>query len=236
MTATEWSLRGSRSADFTHFSVRLITTNNRVEWVKTIGAWTYNCDGISVFHYSTVKNCFIWANDDSIKVYRDGITFEDIVCWQLTNGNIIQMAWNDADAKDVTVRRVDILHADWNNNQFNRGVLGFVGNRYEYENNDNYLENYLIEDVVTETPVPVVLRVSPQAGYVSTVDGLTLRNWNVRQRDNGYKNYLYCSSPDHPFRNIVFDNFVFNGTKLTAQNWEQLMNMQTQFIETPTFK
>ena len=56
------------------------------------------------------------------------------------------------------------------------------------------------------------------------------------QRDNGYKNYLYCSSPDHPFRNIVFDNFVFNGTKLTAQNWEQLMNMQTQFIETPTFK
>ena len=84
--------------------------------------------------------------------------------------------------------------------------------------------------------MPVVLRVSPQAGYVSTVDGLTLRNWNVRQRDNGYKNYLYCSSHAHPLRNIVFDNFVFNGTKLTAQNWEQLMNMQTQFNETPTFK
>ena len=83
-------VEGITIADFTHFSVRLITTNNRVEWVKTIGAWTYNCDGISVFHYSTVKNCFIWANDDSIKVYRDGITFEDIVCWQLTNGNIIR--------------------------------------------------------------------------------------------------------------------------------------------------
>lgn len=156
-------VEGITIADFTHFSVRLITTNNRVEWVKTIGAWTYNCDGISAFHYSTVKNCFIWANDDSIKVYRDGITFEDIVCWQLTNGNIIQMAWNDADAKDVTVRRVDILHADWNNNQFNRGVLGFVGNRYEYENNDNYLENYLIEDVVTETPCRSSCACRPQA-------------------------------------------------------------------------
>lgn len=229
-------VKGIIIADYTHFSVRLISANNEVEWVKIIGCWTYNCDGISVFDNSTVKNCFIWANDDNIKPYANNVKFEDIVCWQLTNGNVIQMAWNNADPKNVTVSRVDLLHADWNNNEFNRGILGFIGNHYETAGNDNRLANHLIEDLVTETPVQVVWRVSPEKGFVSTLDGLTMKNWNVKQLNNGYKNYMYCSTEAEPFKGIVFDNVVFNGTKLTAENWITLTNMQTQYIETPTFK
>ena len=56
--------------EFRYFALRLISTYNTVSWVKTIGAWTWNSDGISVWDNSLVDHCFIWANDDAIKLAR----------------------------------------------------------------------------------------------------------------------------------------------------------------------
>lgn len=75
------------------FSMRLISSGNNVKWIKVIGGWTYNTDGIRVGANSNVSHCFVWANDDNIKVYRNDITYSDIVCWQLNNGGVIQLSW-----------------------------------------------------------------------------------------------------------------------------------------------
>ena len=71
--ASHITVEGITVADFKHFGLRLISTHTTVSWVKVIGAWIWNMDGISVRDYSRVTNCFVWANDDAIKPYRHHI-------------------------------------------------------------------------------------------------------------------------------------------------------------------
>ena len=52
----------------------------------------------------------------------------------------------------------------------------------------------------------------------------------------GFNNYIIGPDPQKPFDGIVFDNFLFNGTKFTAANWLTLGNFQVQNVVTPTFK
>ncbi|TZF85510.1 hypothetical protein FW774_00050 (plasmid) [Pedobacter sp. BS3] len=230
-------LEGIVIADPKYFSVRLIGTNNTVSWVKVIGSWTYNCDGIAAYAGSTVSNCFIWANDDNIKVYRNNITFKDIVCWQLNNGGLIQLSWGNGNASNVTIQRVDILHAEWNNQEVNRGVLSCVGDKFAEGGMYGLQQNFLIEDLVTETPVPLIFRVSPNAASPNEIHGMTFKNWKIdMDMSKGFSSYLQCSDPSKPFDGLVFDNVILNGTKLTANNWLTLGKFQISNVTTPTFK
>lgn len=219
-----------------YFSVRLIGMNNTVKWVKIIGSWTYNCDGIAAFAGSNVSHCFIWANDDNIKVYRDNITFSDIVCWQLNNGGIIQLSWGNGNSTNVTISRVDILHAEWNSDTTNRGVLSCVGDKFAVGGMYGFHKNFLIEDVVTETPVPLIFRLSPSSASPDYVHDMVFKNWNVLMNMSiGYHNYIRGTDPNNPYDGIVFDNVIFNNTKLTASNWINTGNFVTGNLVTPEF-
>ncbi|HEU5293121.1 MAG TPA: hypothetical protein VFU05_20890, partial [Cyclobacteriaceae bacterium] len=120
------TLEGLVVADPKWFGVRLIGTHNEVSYTKVIGGWVYNMDGISAYAGSNVSKCFIWANDDAIKVFRDSITWEDVVVWQLNNGGIIQMSWGGdlggVTANGVRISRVDVLRAEWDVFRFNVGL------------------------------------------------------------------------------------------------------------------
>ena len=56
--------------EFKSYSLRIISANATVSWVKTIGTWIWNSDGVSVWDNSVFDHCFIWANDDALKPYR----------------------------------------------------------------------------------------------------------------------------------------------------------------------
>lgn len=233
---------GVTVADPKYFAIRLIGRENTVSWTKVIGGWVYNCDGIAAFAGSTVRNCFCWANDDNIKVYRDNITVEDMVLWQLNNGGAIQMGWDGGQSNGINIRRVDLLHAEWNNSATNRGVLSFVGNRYANVNSNCWQRNLTIEDLVTETPVRLIWRISPEQPIPDVitpamVDGLTMKNWTVlMDKSLGSQNYIEGVSTDHIMKNFVFDNVTLNGVKLTAENWITEGRFEIKNLETPTFK
>jgi len=229
-------LEGIVVADPKFFAVRLIGKNNFVDWVKVIGGWTYNCDGISAFEGSKVSNCFIWANDDNIKVYRNNITFTDCVCWQLNNGGIIQMSWGNGNATNVTISRIDILHAEWNNDEVNRGVISCVGDKFAEGGMYGLQQNWLIEDLVTETPVPLIFRISPNPASPDEIHGMVFKNWKVKMDlSKGFSNYLIASDPLHKFDGLVFDHVLFNGTPLTSSNWTATGKFITENIEPPVF-
>jgi hypothetical protein len=229
-------LEGIVVADSRYFAVRLIGKNNIVDWVKVIGGWTYNCDGISAFEGSRVSNCFIWANDDNIKVYRSNTSFSDIVCWQLNNGGIIQMSWGNANSTNVSISRVDILHAEWNNDEVNRGVISCVGDKFAEGGMYSLQKNWLIEDLVTQTPVPLVFRISPNVASPSEIHGLVFKNWDVKMdMSKGFSNYIMVGDPMKKIDGLVFDNVSFNGIKLTAFNWISTGKFITQNIEPPVF-
>ncbi len=230
-------LEGIVIADQKFFAVRLIGKNNIVKWVKTIGGWTYNCDGIAAYEGSQVSHCFIWANDDNIKVYRNNITFSDCVCWQLNNGGIIQLSWGNGNATNVTISHIDILHAEWNKDEVNRGIVSCVGDKFAKGGMYGLQQNFLIEDVTTETPVPLIFRISPNAASPDEIHGMAFKNWNVKMdMSKGFSNYIQCSDLAKPFDGFVFDNFILNGVQLNASNWITTGNFQLQNIEPPVFK
>lgn len=222
-------------ADPKYFAVRLIGQNNVVKWTKVIGGWVYNCDGIAAYAGSTVSNCFIWANDDAIKVYRDNITWSDIVVWQLNNGGVIQMAWGGSNATNVKISRVDVLRAEWNKPAFNRGLINCVGNRYQEPGKTGLQQDWLIEDVKTENPIPVIFNIAPDPFSPNHIHNLTLKNWNVHMSMNtSYQNSIIGNDPGEYFDGFVFDNFLFNGVRLTQENWRETTAVATQNLVTPT--
>jgi hypothetical protein len=230
-------IEGIVVADFKHFAVRLIGENNSVKWTKVIGGWVYNCDGIAAFAGSNVSNCFIWANDDAIKVYRDNITWSDCVVWQLNNGGVIQMGWMGPNSSNVTISRIDVLRAEWNKPGFNRALLNYVGNSYSEPGKSGYHSNWLIEDVVTETPIPVVFNITPDDFSTNPIHGLTLKNWDVKMiMDTEYQNMIVGNDPDEYFDGFVFDNLIFNETKLDETNWLDITGLNIERLVTPEFK
>jgi len=236
------TIDGITVADPKYFAIRLIGRNNTVAWTKVIGGWVVNCDGIAVFAGSTVKNCFSWANDDNIKVYRDNILIEDVVLWHLDNAGAIQMGWAGAQATGVTIKRIDLLHGEWLRSTPNHGVLTFVGNRYAETTSNCWQKNMTIEDLVTETPVRLIWRVTPEqpipgVATPAIVDGLTMKNWTVlMDKSQGSRNYIEGVSPDYIMKNFVFDNVKVNGVKLTAENWMTQGNFEIKYLEMPVFK
>lgn len=230
------TLEGIVVADPKYFAVRLMGSHNQISWVKVIGGWVYNCDGITGYTDSRVSHCFIWANDDAIKVYLSNITWSDIVVWQLNNGGVIQMSWGRTQALDCTISRVDILHAEWVKAGFNAALLSCVGNHYDEANRYSLQKNWLIEDVVTETPVPVVFGINPDNFSANDVRNITLKNWNVKMtKGSVFKNKIVKGYPGTILDGFVFDNVVFNDTLLTKDNWIKVMSIDTAGLATPLF-
>ncbi|MDX9882986.1 MAG: T9SS type A sorting domain-containing protein [Prolixibacteraceae bacterium] len=217
------TIEGLVVADPKYFAIRLIGTDNNVSYAKVIGGWVYNCDGIAAFARSNVSKCFIWANDDAIKAYRDSISWSDIVVWQLNNGGTIQMSWGGAvggsTAKGVTISRLDVLRAEWDVDRFNVGLLNCVGNHYQEAGRSDLIENWLIEDVVTETAIPLIWNITPDPYTHCHIDGLYMKNWTVfKDNSLGFVNEIKGEDPNDFFSGFVFDNVRFNNGLLTNEN------------------
>ena len=235
------TLEGITVACNKYFSVRLVGTNNSVSWTKVIGGWTYNADGISAYANSTVSNCFIWANDDSIKCYETGVSFSNIVVWQLNNGGAIQLNWGNGKCDHAEIRHVDVLHAFWNSDAKNRGVVSCVGNKYYYERGGVYTsyfgwsKNLVIEDLVTETPMPLIINMAPYDYTPLTLDGFHFKDWKITWSGK-YGSTMIGIDADHKIKNVVFENISVNGTKLTADNFRTALSLSTDNFEEPIVK
>ncbi|MEI9917584.1 MAG: T9SS type A sorting domain-containing protein [Bacteroidota bacterium] len=206
--------------------------NNTVSYTKVIGGWVYNMDGIAAYAGSNVSHCFIWANDDAIKVYRDSITWSDIVVWSLNNGGTIQMSWGGANggvtANNVTISRVDVLRAEWDAPRFSTGLLNCIGNHYDSAGWSHSLSNWLIQDLVTENPVPQVFNITPDDFSHVHIDGLYMKNWNVKMTmGTSFTNQIKGEDPNHYLSGFTFDNVKFNNTVLSNINFITSGEMET---------
>jgi hypothetical protein len=97
-------------------------------------------------------------------------------------------------------------------------------------------KNWLIEDVVTETPVPLIFRMSPNMASPNEIHGMVFKNWNVKMDfSKGSSNYIMASDPLHKFDGLVFDHVIFNGTQLTSSNWISTGKFIIENIDSPAF-
>lgn len=229
-------LEGIVIADAKFYAVRLLGTNNIVKWVKIVGGWTYNTDGIAAFTGSQVAHCFVWANDDSLKPYRDNLTISDCVVWQLNNGAIIQLGWGNARATNVTISNLDILHAEWNNNAANRGIISCIGDKFARGGMSGSHRSFLVENVRTETSVPFIFNIRPNPASPDHIHGMIFKDWNISMDMNRhYPNYIECADTHNKFDGFAFDDFILNGVKLTKSNWIEAGHFVITNLVEPAF-
>jgi hypothetical protein len=154
----------------------------------------------------------------------------------LNNGAVIQLGWGNARAANVTISNVDVLHAEWNNNAANRGIVSDIGDKFARGNMSGLHDSFLIENLVTETRVPFIFNIRPNPASPDQIHGLVFRKWNIAMdMSRSYPNYIECADPNNKFDGFAFDDFALNGTKLTESNWLQAGNFVTTNLVTPEF-
>jgi hypothetical protein len=218
--ANNITISGITIADYVHFAVRLLGKNNLVEWTKIVGGWIYNCDGIAAYEGSVIRNCFIWANDDNIKLYDDNILVENVVCWNLSNGAIFQLSWGGFTANQVTVRNVDVIRTDYSGRGWNHGIVNCRVGR------GGYNLNYLFENVVIETPSNILVNLAPE-GENHPIGNMTFRNWYAKMNmETGVKNKIVGYGPDQEFYGFLFERFYINGDCLNERNFQDFFQIE----------
>ncbi len=139
---------------------------------KIVGAWTYNNDGLPVpgGAGSAVRDAFIHADDDALKLYHTGGRVENCVVWQNNNGAVFQFGWFPKTVRDVRVRGVDVVHNEnwYGVNQGNRAVFNYAD-----AGGKGVIEDIHFEDIAIEGKI---LR----AFGFKAMGGQTLRGWQFK--------------------------------------------------------
>ena len=124
-------------------------TRGRFENFKMVGAWTYNNDGLPVpgGGNSIVRDAFIHADDDALKLYHSGARVENCVVWQGNNGAVFQFGWFPKTVRDVRVRDVDVIHNEnwYGVGQANRATFNYADSGGAGLIEDVHFENVTIE-------------------------------------------------------------------------------------------
>lgn len=93
---------------------RTYATKMSIRNVKFAVAWTYNTDGFVTGPNTTIKDSFVRSNDDTFKLYSNGMLIERIVIWQLENGGVTQTGWwKTCKRENIVVKEIDIIHSEW---------------------------------------------------------------------------------------------------------------------------
>lgn len=210
--ANNITVEGLIISQSTEFAVRLLGSNNEIHWVKTPGGWNFNNDGLVGYDNTHISHCFVWANDDGIKLYRDNQNVHDIVAWHLTNGGVFQWCWNSVSAKNIRVKDVDVLHGMWPADGNNQGVFNVRGS--STNNGVGVQEDWIFENIKVETPVKVLFRLTPQYDHI--VRDVTFLNVDasvtsdVTNKIDGNNGY--------PISNISIENLKMNNVCIDESN------------------
>ncbi|MCU0750687.1 MAG: hypothetical protein MUF13_14190 [Akkermansiaceae bacterium] len=206
--------------DPAHFCIN-ISDASRVENIKCFG-WHYSTDGIGIGSDTVLRDSFFKCNDDSIKLYNDGIDVANCVIWQQFNGAAFQFSWGHGGVKKgFTVRDIDIIHDEHRRDANNRGLFSCV--KLEKPMRGMLFENIRVEG---DSFRLIDLRVH-QGGSISD---LTLRNVSVQGRILD-ANYLRARGGS--FGNLVIQGLRIGGTSVTAESMKLVTEGE---VPPPNFK
>jgi hypothetical protein len=198
--------------DPAHFCIN-IGDSSRVDNIKCFG-WHYSTDGIGIGSDTVLRDSFFKCNDDSIKLYNDGIDVANCVIWQQFNGAAFQFSWGHGGVKKgFTVRDVDIIHDEHRRDANNRGLFSCV--KLEKPMRGMLFENIRVEG---DSFRLIDLRVH-KGGSISD---LILRNVSVQGRILD-ANYLRARGGS--FGDITLENIRIGGQSITTP---QALKLKTE--------
>jgi hypothetical protein len=203
LSGSRHRVEGIVFADPTHFCIN-VGSDARVENIKCFG-WHYSTDGLGIGARTVVRDSFFKCNDDSIKLYYDGIDVARCVIWQQFNGGALQLSWGHGGVRQgFTVREIDIIHDEHRRDANNRGLISCV-------KLESPMRGMLFEDIRVEGDAfrLIDLRVHPGG----SIRDLTLRNISVEGRILD-ANYLRARGGS--FGELAFDSVRISGHPATT--------------------
>jgi hypothetical protein len=94
-----------------------------------------------------------------------------------------------------------------------------VGNHYHDAGRSDYQNSWLIHNVVTENPIPLIWNITPDNYTHCHLEGLYMQYWNVTQNTGlGFVNEIKGEDPNDFLSGFVFDNVQYNGGLLSNEN------------------
>jgi hypothetical protein len=186
------------------FSCTTRGVSNVVRNCKIVGNWVPTTDGFVLHERGLIEDCFIKADDDSIKLYGSHGVARRCVIWQMENGGVFQFGWSQQNASDCRVSDMDIIRTEWTTTDRDaRGIFASVG--LAGAGGGHLFENIRVERGGGRI---ISLNLKPNSGATWTnvvIRNLTVDNWKpVQGQINGAG-----------FSGITFENFQLNGEPVT---------------------
>jgi len=187
-----------------------IEQRSLVENVKAMG-WHYTSDGIMVGRNSIVQDCYVRANDDSLKLYMSHTRWERNLIWQLDNGWPLMLSWNTmSNEHNISVTDTVVVHVEHTGDTHGaRAVVGAV------HGGTAHLSNYRFENLVVEGPVFRPFGITVQKTQfgpfdTGTISDLTFRNFAFEGAAKS------DSKLDGNVSQIAFYNLSLEGTVVSS--------------------
>ncbi|ESO90632.1 hypothetical protein LOTGIDRAFT_163832 [Lottia gigantea] len=186
------TVEGITMVDSPQFFYRGLSSYNVVRNIKTVAPWTYNSDGIGIGAYGLVEDSFFQTNDDTFKVYNDGLTVRRCVVWQAQNGAVFQFGWwKQRKAKNIFIGEIDVIHTDWCTFKKqpcslsqNDAVLDLGGRTTAFNTT-----NVTISDIRVEGQCPRIFYFVMDPMAKGTVTNFYLNNWSIQSQAESTKLY-----------------------------------------------
>ena len=211
----------------------LLPPNSIIKSYKGIG-WFLNQDCCGVSTNGIIQNSFCRTSDDSFKVENgENIMVKDNVAWQLYTGSIHQLGWYGVNANNITIRNIDVIHAEWTGaNAESDAILTLTG--IWNASIDMMYSNIIMENIRIDTIVGRILNLlwrNVSKNVKHELIDLYIKNVTSREKlkfttlpgqvgivEPNQRLYIeecdgYCL-----FDGIYFENIYINGSKISGNN------------------
>jgi hypothetical protein len=215
---------GLTLVDSPEFYLASFSHSPTIRNVKMLGSWPYNSDGFDAGNGGLVEDCFVRANDDSIKISGPqgaaGAVVQRIVVWQMINGAVVQLGWiSPLPSRGVVVRDIDVIHVQycstsqgWCMGSNNEAVVDLAPDGTQLFS----LADISIENVRVEGDAVRLVYVQAPAGSSGSVVGLTLTDVSADEESlpsvMGGVNYVGSLSSSTAISGLGFVNVTVGGT------------------------
>lgn len=151
-----------------------------------VGAWYWQTDGLELYANSTMKDTFLHANDDVLKVYHSNVSIEETVVWKGPNGPVVQWGWVPRNIENVSIKRTYVIHNQMQWETINTCVVNssrhwsFDG-RTDRASRGASISNILIEDTYVEGPTNCMIRLYALSNTSNVkIKGMHIDGWVVK--------------------------------------------------------
>jgi hypothetical protein len=231
-----------------------ITGGQLIEDVAMFGAWHGNNDGPDYLDDCTIRNCFLMAHDDNLKI-NNNTQAKHIVIWQMENAHpiMVKEVRNNVTFSNSVVEDIDILayyaHKKGLGNNYwsqisHSAITCITGGNISVNNftyRDIRIESPFLYRIVSFYSLDTSQPSAPRWLQVPTSDSLHLRINGVRFENISVNSpvilhrSLLGSDYDNSVSDLKFVNLNINGTVVTEENKDQFFEIDYDRVKNVSF-